>query len=63
VWRPGEQFLPSDGVLQPSFFKPPEGGGPKPAHHDNFSFGPNDPEGVVTAGIALDDAALENGCL
>lgn len=45
------------------FFKPPEGGGPKPAHQDNFYFGPNDNEGVVTAWIALDDATLENGCL
>jgi len=45
------------------FFKPPEGGGPKPAHQDNFYFGPNDPEGVVTAWIALDDSTLENGCL
>ncbi len=45
------------------FFKPPEGGGPKPAHQDNFYFGPNNLEGVVTAWIALDDATLENGCL
>ena len=45
------------------FFKPPEGGGPKPAHQDNFYFGPNDLEGVVTAWVALDDATLENGCL
>ena len=45
------------------FFKPPEGGGPKPAHQDNFYFGPTDPEGVVTAWIALDDATLDNGCL
>lgn len=45
------------------FFKPPEGGGPKPAHQDNFYFGPSDIEGVVTAWIALDDATLENGCL
>ncbi len=45
------------------FFKPPEGGGPKPAHQDNFYFGPNDQEGVVTAWVALDDATLENGCL
>jgi ectoine hydroxylase-related dioxygenase (phytanoyl-CoA dioxygenase family) len=45
------------------FFKPPEGGGPKPAHQDNFYFGPNDTEGVVTAWVALDDATLENGCL
>ena len=45
------------------FFKPPKGGGPKPAHQDNFYFGPTDHEGVVTAWIALDDADLENGCL
>ena len=45
------------------FFKPPEGGGPKPAHQDNFYFGPSDPEGVVTAWLALDDSTLENGCL
>jgi ectoine hydroxylase-related dioxygenase (phytanoyl-CoA dioxygenase family) len=45
------------------FFKPPEGGGPKPAHQDNFYFGPNDPDGLVTAWVALDDATLENGCL
>lgn len=45
------------------FFKPPEGGGPKPAHQDNFYFGPNNLDGVVTAWVALDDATLENGCL
>ncbi len=45
------------------FFKPPEGGGPKPAHQDNYYFGPTDIEGVVTAWIAMDDATLENGCL
>lgn len=45
------------------FFKPPEGGGPKPAHQDNFYFGPSKLEGVVTAWIALDDSTLENGCL
>jgi ectoine hydroxylase-related dioxygenase (phytanoyl-CoA dioxygenase family) len=45
------------------FFKPPEGGGPKPAHQDNYYFGPDDPEALVTAWIALDDATLENGCL
>ncbi len=45
------------------FFKPPEGGGPKPAHQDNFYFGPTDRDGIVTAWIALDDATLENGCL
>ena len=45
------------------FFNPPEGGGPKPAHQDNYYFGPNDLDGVVTAWVALDDATLENGCL
>lgn len=45
------------------FFKAPEGGGPKPAHQDNFYFGPRDPEALVTAWIALDDATLENGCM
>jgi phytanoyl-CoA hydroxylase len=45
------------------FFKAPEGGGPKPAHQDNFYFGPTDPEGLVTAWIAIDDATPENGCL
>jgi len=45
------------------FFKPPEGGGPKPAHQDNFYFGPTDRDGIVTAWVALDDATLENGCL
>lgn len=45
------------------FFKAPEGGGPKPPHQDNFYFGPRDPEGLITAWIALDDATVENGCL
>jgi ectoine hydroxylase-related dioxygenase (phytanoyl-CoA dioxygenase family) len=45
------------------FFKPPRGGGPKPVHQDNFYFGPNDTEGLVTAWTAFDDATLENGCL
>ena len=45
------------------FFKPPHGGGPKPAHQDNFYFGPSDHDGVVTAWIALEDADEENGCL
>jgi ectoine hydroxylase-related dioxygenase (phytanoyl-CoA dioxygenase family) len=50
-------------VFSQLFFKPPEGGGPKPAHQDNFYFGPADPEGMVTAWLALDDATPENGCL
>ncbi len=45
------------------FFKPPEGGGPKVVHQDNYYFGPQDPEGIVTAWVALDDANVENGCL
>lgn len=45
------------------FFKPPEGGSPKPAHQDNFYAGPNDPDGLVTAWIALDAATVDNGCL
>lgn len=45
------------------FFKPPRGGGPKPAHQDNFYFGPSDPDGLVTAWVALDDADEANGCL
>jgi ectoine hydroxylase-related dioxygenase (phytanoyl-CoA dioxygenase family) len=45
------------------FFKAPEGGGPKPAHQDNFYFGPTDLDGIVTAWVALDDATVENGCL
>ncbi|MBI2193576.1 MAG: phytanoyl-CoA dioxygenase family protein [Planctomycetes bacterium] len=45
------------------FLKPPEGGSPKPVHQDNFYFGPNDLDGVVTAWLALDEATVENGCL
>lgn len=45
------------------FFKPPEGGGPKSVHQDNYYFGPRDPEGIVTAWVALDDATPENGCM
>jgi phytanoyl-CoA hydroxylase len=45
------------------FFKPPEGGGPKPVHQDNFYFGPKDRDEMVTAWVALDDATVENGCL
>jgi phytanoyl-CoA hydroxylase len=45
------------------FFKPPEGGGPKPVHQDNFYFGPKHRDEMVTAWVALDDATVENGCL
>ncbi len=45
------------------FFKPPEGGGPKPIHQDNYYFGPDQRDAMVTAWIALDEATVENGCL
>ncbi len=45
------------------FFKAPGGGGPKPVHQDNYYFGPNDPESMITVWIALDDADEDNGCL
>lgn len=45
------------------FFKAPQIGGPKPAHQDNYYFGPDDADGMVTAWIALDDATVENGCM
>jgi ectoine hydroxylase-related dioxygenase (phytanoyl-CoA dioxygenase family) len=50
-------------VFSQVFFKPPRGGGPKPVHQDNFYFGPEDPDAIVTAWVALDDADLENGCM
>lgn len=45
------------------FCKPPEVGGPKPVHQDNFYFGPDDLNATLTVWIALDDARVENGCL
>lgn len=45
------------------FFKPSEGGGPKPPHQDNFYFGPRDPQALITAWVAFDDATVENGCM
>lgn len=45
------------------FMKPPEVGGKKPIHQDNFYFGPDDPDAMVTAWVALDEATTENGCL
>ncbi|MBC8289394.1 MAG: phytanoyl-CoA dioxygenase family protein [Planctomycetes bacterium] len=45
------------------FLKPPEAGGPKPVHQDNFYFGPADLHRVLTAWIAIDEATTENGCL
>lgn len=45
------------------FLKPPEAGGPKPVHQDNFYFGPADPDRVLTVWIAIDEATTENGCL
>ncbi len=45
------------------FFKPPFGGGPKPVHQDNFYFGPDNLDGVLTLWIAFDAATIDNGCL
>jgi len=45
------------------FFKPPLGGGPKPTHQDNFYFGPDNGDHVITVWIAFDNALIENGCL
>jgi 2-oxoglutarate-dependent dioxygenase len=45
------------------FMKPPEGGGPKPIHQDNFYFGPDDSDATLTVWIAIDNATVENGCL
>ncbi|MGI9470333.1 MAG: phytanoyl-CoA dioxygenase family protein [Rubripirellula sp.] len=45
------------------FMKPPEVGGPKPIHQDNFYFGPDDHNATLTVWIALDDATIQNGCL
>ena len=45
------------------FMKPPEVGGPKPIHQDNFYFGPSDLDATLTVWIALDEATIENGCL
>ena len=45
------------------FCKPPEVGGPKPVHQDNFYFAPDDPDALLTTWIALDAATEENGCL
>lgn len=45
------------------FMKPPEGGGPKPIHQDNFYFGPVDRDSTLTVWVALDEATEENGCL
>ena len=43
------------------FMKPPQIGGEKPIHQDNFYFGPDDPDAILTAWIALDDASAEIG--
>jgi len=45
------------------FFKSPGGGGPKPVHQDDYYFGCDTPDGMVTAWIALDEATVENGCM
>lgn len=45
------------------FCKPPEIGGPKPVHQDNFYFGPDALDATLTVWIALDTATVQNGCL
>jgi phytanoyl-CoA hydroxylase len=45
------------------FCKPPEVGGPKPVHQDNFYFGPDTLDATLTVWIALDTATVQNGCL
>ena len=42
------------------FIKPPEVGGPKPYHQDNWYFGVTSSDDVLTAWVALDDASEEN---
>lgn len=50
-------------VFSQIFMKPPEVGGPKPLHQDNFYFGPDETHALLTVWIALDAATVENGCL
>ena len=45
------------------FMKPAKYGGPKPVHQDNYYFGPADEDRVLTVWVAIDNAAVENGCL
>ena len=60
-----EQLIGADVCLFFSqvFCKPPEVGGPKPVHQDNFYFGPDNADATLTVWIALDDATVQNGCL
>lgn len=58
--------LIGDGVsvfFSQVFMKPPQVGGPKPIHQDNYYFGPDDLDKTLTVWIALDDATTSNGCL
>jgi ectoine hydroxylase-related dioxygenase (phytanoyl-CoA dioxygenase family) len=50
-------------VFSQVFLKPSEVGGPKPVHQDNFYFGPENLDNIVTVWIAIDSATEENGCL
>lgn len=60
-----EQFIGPDVSVFFSqvFMKPPEVGGPKPVHQDNYYFGPAELNATLTVWIALDTATVENGCL
>lgn len=46
-----------------AFMKGPRVGGAKPSHQDNFYFGIDSSDDVVTCWTALDDTDLENGCM
>lgn len=54
-----QPLLSSDQI----FMKPPHFGSAKPYHQDNFYFQCDPGDDVITAWIALDDVAPENGCL
>jgi len=60
-----EQLIGSNVIafFSQVFCKPPEIGGPKPVHQDNYYFGPEPVDAMLTVWVALDDATLENGCL
>ena len=54
-----QPLLSSDQI----FMKPPQFGSAKPYHQDNFYFQCDPGDHVITAWVALDDVAEENGCL
>lgn len=60
-----EEFIGNTPLLLTDqvFMKPPQHGGPKPYHQDDFYFQCFPADQVITAWIALDDVDEENGCL